>query len=222
MNEKFIEPKLTGISYSFTDDGWYEEAYYRAVSNRGFIIWWYNSLGSDAFAATTPSCPSIVLQWQHGKYTVNSTGSLLLTPIETDGRQQTSDPCSYDYSKYERYKQKETFQRYEILTDKFHNVQRLNLYQYNGAPLMPLYMGYNPPQMLPTMTLNPTSSGTGTAAASSSTSTSSAKKVKRESIEKRTLGKQYLHYGSAANPDWFWYAGLGFISLGLGMYCYSG
>lgn len=34
VNEKFIEPALTGISYSFTDDGWYEEAYYRAVSNR--------------------------------------------------------------------------------------------------------------------------------------------------------------------------------------------
>jgi len=34
VNEKFIEPPLTGISYSFTSDGWYEEAYYRAQSNR--------------------------------------------------------------------------------------------------------------------------------------------------------------------------------------------
>lgn len=29
-----IEPALTGFSYSFTDDGRFEEAYYRAVSNR--------------------------------------------------------------------------------------------------------------------------------------------------------------------------------------------
>lgn len=32
--DRLIEPSLTGISYSFTDDGFYEEAYYRAVSNR--------------------------------------------------------------------------------------------------------------------------------------------------------------------------------------------
>lgn len=34
VNEKMFEPSLTGISYSFTDDGFYEEAYYRAISNR--------------------------------------------------------------------------------------------------------------------------------------------------------------------------------------------
>lgn len=34
--DKFIEPERTGISYSFTADGWYEEAFYRAISNRMF------------------------------------------------------------------------------------------------------------------------------------------------------------------------------------------
>lgn len=34
VNEKFIEPKHTGISYSFTADGHYESAYYRAIANR--------------------------------------------------------------------------------------------------------------------------------------------------------------------------------------------
>ena len=29
-----IEPSHPGISYSFTADGHYEEAYYRAISNR--------------------------------------------------------------------------------------------------------------------------------------------------------------------------------------------
>jgi len=34
VNEKFFEPTLTGISYSFTQDGYYEEALYRAAPNR--------------------------------------------------------------------------------------------------------------------------------------------------------------------------------------------
>ncbi len=34
INEKMFEPELTGFSYSFTDDGYYEVAYYRAISNR--------------------------------------------------------------------------------------------------------------------------------------------------------------------------------------------
>jgi hypothetical protein len=36
INDSFIEPSHTGISYSFTADGFYEEAYYRAISNRKF------------------------------------------------------------------------------------------------------------------------------------------------------------------------------------------
>ena len=34
INDKIKEPALTGISYSFTADGHYEEAYYRAGSSR--------------------------------------------------------------------------------------------------------------------------------------------------------------------------------------------
>jgi hypothetical protein len=34
VNEKLIEPKHPGISYSFTADGFYEAAYYRAIANR--------------------------------------------------------------------------------------------------------------------------------------------------------------------------------------------
>jgi hypothetical protein len=34
--DKLIEPDLAGISYSFTADGFYEEAYYRALPNRTF------------------------------------------------------------------------------------------------------------------------------------------------------------------------------------------
>jgi hypothetical protein len=38
INERLIEPKHTGISYSFTADGFYEAAYYRAIANRTSAI----------------------------------------------------------------------------------------------------------------------------------------------------------------------------------------
>ena len=38
VNEKMFEPSLTGFSYSFTADGFYEEAYYRAISNRTSLM----------------------------------------------------------------------------------------------------------------------------------------------------------------------------------------
>jgi Chaperone for protein-folding within the ER, fungal len=34
VTDKLTEPNHPGISYSFTEDGHYEEAYYRAISNR--------------------------------------------------------------------------------------------------------------------------------------------------------------------------------------------
>jgi Chaperone for protein-folding within the ER, fungal len=34
VTDKLTEPRLPGISYSFTADGHYEEAYYRAIANR--------------------------------------------------------------------------------------------------------------------------------------------------------------------------------------------
>lgn len=55
-------------------------------------------------------------------------------------------------------------QGYGTLTDPYHNIPRLNLIEYNGEELQPLYLVYSPPQMLPTTTLNPT---TATASATS-------------------------------------------------------
>jgi hypothetical protein len=38
VKDNLIEPDLPGISYSFTADGWYEEAYYRVEPNRMCIL----------------------------------------------------------------------------------------------------------------------------------------------------------------------------------------
>jgi hypothetical protein len=86
VNDNLIEPSRPGISYSFTYDGFYEEAYYRAISN-----------------PSDPSCPGGIMQWQHGSYVIGSDGSLTMTPIAVDGRQLLSTPCSSTHALYTRY-----------------------------------------------------------------------------------------------------------------------
>jgi hypothetical protein len=93
LNDELIEPERTGISYSFTEDGYYESAYYRAIAN-----------------PQDPSCPSGIMQWQHGAWVKNADGSLKLSPIAVDGRQLMSTPCNGKNAIYTRYNQSETMQ----------------------------------------------------------------------------------------------------------------
>ena len=60
VNERIFEPALTGFSYSFTDDGHYEEAYYRAISNRVWITAGPNSFDaiSNLLISNGPFVPS--------------------------------------------------------------------------------------------------------------------------------------------------------------------
>lgn len=59
VNDNLIEPELAGISYSFTSDGYYEEAYYRAISNRTSTpvscLTPHNFLLYDYFKETRPA-----------------------------------------------------------------------------------------------------------------------------------------------------------------------
>ncbi|KAL1605936.1 Reversal of tor2 lethality [Nothophoma quercina] len=148
VNDHFTEPKHTGISYSFTADGYFEESYYRAVAN-----------------PTDPKCPKGIIQWQHGKFEKTTDGQLKLQPIKVDGRQMYSDPCQYKNSIYTRYNATETFERYEVRVDDYHKIKRLNLYKFDGSPMMPMYIAFTEPKMLPTTTLNPLVTATATAKA---------------------------------------------------------
>ncbi|KAK3697974.1 Reversal of tor2 lethality [Vermiconidia calcicola] len=199
LNDELLEPDLTGISYSFTADGHYEEAYYRAISN-----------------PTDPACPSGIMQWQHGSWIFNANGSLSLTPIEVDGRQLTSEPCNYDSSLYIRYNQTELFKQYSVYTDEYHNVPRLDLYMFDGTPMQPLYLVFSPPQMLPTTTLNPMTSASATAG---------AQKLKKRSsgfgAEVPLNWKASLEANQEAgkvvqtiNADRLWWVGLGMTGIG--------
>lgn len=61
------------------------------------------------FSASKPSCPKGILQWQHGEYTIEPNGTLVLNPFSIDGRQLTSDPCKSKNAEYYRYNQTEVF-----------------------------------------------------------------------------------------------------------------
>ncbi|OWP03466.1 hypothetical protein B2J93_7484 [Marssonina coronariae] len=206
VNESFIEPKLTGISYSFTADGFYESAYYRAISN-----------------PRTPSCPAAIMQFQHGTVVENTDGSLSLTPFSVDGRQLLSDPCEGDKAIYTRYNQSETMKTYAVYVDPYSRRTRLDLYQFDGAPINPMYLAYTPPQMLPTVTMNPT------------ISTPTATKAKRALAEGGGIGdelveplnKNALHLKRASERplvhridlNMVWWTGVGMTIFGGIAYC---
>lgn len=143
VDELIFEPSLPGISYSFTSDGFFEEARYQVVPN-----------------PQDPSCPSASIIFQHGTYSFASgNNSLMLYPFEVDGRQLVSDPCNDNgVSSYTRYHNIEVFKWFLVEFDTYHGCMRLDLYEYDGSPVQPLYLAYDPPIMLPTVTLNPTDS----------------------------------------------------------------
>ncbi|KAF2636791.1 hypothetical protein P280DRAFT_472689 [Massarina eburnea CBS 473.64] len=189
VDETFTEPKHTGISYSFSSDGFFEEAYYRAVAN-----------------PTNPKCPKGIIQWQHGSFKVLTNGSLSLSPIKVDGRQLYSDPCAYEHAVYTRYNSTELLKKYEVVTDTYHQIKRLNLYKFDGSPMMPLYLALTPPSMLPTSTLNPLTTATAGSKATS--------KVKRDTSPlKRTIMEK-----RSAKADYWWWFGVGLTATGGTMY----
>ncbi|KAJ8102991.1 chaperone for protein-folding within the ER, fungal-domain-containing protein [Lipomyces tetrasporus] len=166
IDELLYEPSLPGLSMSFTDDGYYEEAFYYVISE-----------------PANPTCPTALLQFQHGTYEIASNGSILLKPFAVDGRQLLSDPCTSDESVYSRYSQFEIYSEWDITRDDYRGQYKLQLYKFDGYPMNPMYLVYRPPLMLPTITMNPTASDTPAATA---TSEAKAKSRLKRSFENRS------------------------------------
>ncbi|KZT12271.1 uncharacterized protein LAESUDRAFT_720223 [Laetiporus sulphureus 93-53] len=135
--ESFTYPNTTGISYSFTEDGYYEIARYR-----------YNSNGSQ------PSCITGVMNWVHGTYDLLSNGSIVTYPFG-DGYQQIQDGCAATTDFIEDYNDTELYQSWEIFLDSTLGYQ-LQLYQYDGSPLAQQNLYSTTPNMLPTRSLRNT------------------------------------------------------------------
>jgi hypothetical protein len=160
------------------------------------------------------------MQWQHGTYSMPGNGSLILNPIGVDGRQLTSTPCSYKQGIYIRYEQTELMKSYQVLTDPYHNVLRLNLFKFDGAPIQPMYLVATPPQMLPTMTLNPTSApgATGRSRAKRSVDGGDGFEEEEEELSEPLKKGLFGHPAEAYNADRWWWAGVGLTALGTVMY----
>lgn len=146
-NKSFTYPKTTGVSYSFSDDGFYEISRYR-----------FNSNGSE------PTCITGVIGWVHGRYALQPNGSLIMTPLG-DGYQQIQDPCAAVSNFIEDYNLTELYQSWRIFQDITTTppVFKLHLFQFDGAPLAPQFQVSAQPIMLPTRLLrNVTLPGTTT------------------------------------------------------------
>lgn len=104
-------------------------------------------------------------------------------------------------------------QKYQVYTDPYTKMTRLDLYAFDGKAMNPMFLAYSPPQMLPTVTMNPTA-------------TSTASKAKRtvglgEELEE-PLNKHALHIKrSFEQPllhridlNMLWWAGLGMTLFG--------
>ncbi|KAK9468719.1 chaperone for protein-folding within the ER, fungal-domain-containing protein [Lipomyces arxii] len=196
VDELLVEPRLPGKSMSFTDDGFYEEAFYIVTPN-----------------PTIPGCPTAVLQYQHGTYEIANNGSILLTPFAVDGRQLLSDPCNSDESEYTRYSQSEVYEKFDIIIDDYHGEYRLNLYEFDGTPVNPMYLIYRPPLMLPTVTMNPTTASDGPTA----TPMSASRKLRRSFENRKRTTAVPRSNGSL---DFWWWVGVCMMFGGGGAFMY--
>jgi hypothetical protein len=71
-------------------------------------------------AAANPKCPKGIMQWQHGSFSKQDNGSLVMVPIAVDGRQVYSDPCAYKNSIYTRYNASELFKVCPLISNVLH------------------------------------------------------------------------------------------------------
>jgi len=142
VNFSFTYPNTTGISYAFTVDvlsdgsaGYFEEAQYRFTGN-----------------GSRPTCIVGVVQWQHGTYVINANNSITLNPFASDGRQQVQDMCAAKSNIIQQFNQTTLFLNWNIYQDPQRG-PKLQLYRFDGAPLSPMYLISQQPNMLPTTTL---------------------------------------------------------------------
>lgn len=143
VTQEFVLPATAGISYSFTDDGFFEEAKYQFTSN-----------------AVTNRCFKASLIWQHGTYEFHTNGSITLTPFPADGYVQVLDPCGaqtsaiYHYSEFELISSWYNYQdNHPGFMPPGTSAYAMQLNAFDGSHLPMLWLKNRPPNMLPTKQL---------------------------------------------------------------------
>jgi len=130
-NQSFIYPRTTGVSYSFSDDGYYEISRYR-----------FNGNGSE------PTCITGIIGWVHGTYQLQQNGSITMVPLG-DGYQQIQDPCAAVSNFIEVYNRTELYTQWRIFQDPQTLDFKLHLFGFDGFPVAPQFLVSASPNMLP-------------------------------------------------------------------------
>ncbi|KAN0063478.1 Reversal of tor2 lethality [Thecaphora frezii] len=133
-NRTFTPPPVKGISYSFTDDGFWEQSLYLALDN-----------------PKDPSCVKSQLIWQHGTYQVYDNGTLLLTPFSHEGCQLITSSCGTGSTTELAYEETEVWAMVEMWTEEVMGVpvKSLRLTDPYGNRRNNMNLVYSPPSMLP-------------------------------------------------------------------------
>ncbi|SAM82045.1 related to ROT1-molecular chaperone in the endoplasmic reticulum [Ustilago bromivora] len=141
--QSFTLPATTGISYSFTDNGYFEESRYQFASN-----------------AVTNRCFKASLIWQHGTYQFHSNGSITLQPFPAEGYIQVLDPCGAQTSSIYHYAEFELISSWYNYQDNSPGFKpkgeasfALQMMAFDGSKLPLMWLRNRPPNMLPTKQL---------------------------------------------------------------------
>ncbi|SCZ98075.1 BZ3500_MvSof-1268-A1-R1_Chr3-3g06557 [Microbotryum saponariae] len=144
-NKPFTYPINTGISYSFTNDGYFEESQYRFLGNGQFqnrrglgLCDGLGALTADTLSlriGSKPTCSKAVAIWQHGRYYFHDNGSVTMDPsiFSADGRVLVQDPCAAQTEILTYYNQPELFNGWNITIDNHHQAYMLQLVRFDGS-----------------------------------------------------------------------------------------
>ena len=116
-----------------------------------------HSFSMSRKSGSEPTCITGVIGWSHGSYQLNTNGSMSMIPLP-DGFQQVQDPCAAVSNFIEDYRVTlEMYQQWLIFDDPQQG-PKLHLFQFDGAPLAPMFKVSVQPIMLPTQLLRNVSS----------------------------------------------------------------
>ena len=87
------------------------------------------------------------------------------------------------------------------------------MYKFDGSPINPMFLAYSPPQMLPTITMNPTSTPSATGNTKRGSSDEMDLLLNKHAGHKKHRIKQhsFLHW---VDLKMLWWAGIGMIVFG--------
>ncbi|KAH9012629.1 chaperone for protein-folding within the ER, fungal-domain-containing protein [Lactarius pseudohatsudake] len=136
----------------------------------GIARYQMNSNGSS------PQCITGVMNWVHGTFTYNSDGSMTMYSFGNGFQQIPMFRGLQFLGKLQRHG---AYQQWQIFVDPT-NGPKLHMYQFDGSPLLPMFLISTTPNMLPTQPLCNVSSPSSTSSSNvSERSTNDAPPVDR-------------------------------------------